>query len=66
MFPIKTDTLLSKDAIWRVQALALEFTLCAYDAVYLELAERRGLGLATLDRPLHTAARNAGIKVIHL
>jgi len=35
--------------------------LSAYDAAYLELAGRVGLGLATLDAKLADAARDAGI-----
>jgi predicted nucleic acid-binding protein len=65
MLPIQTDTYLGTDAMWRFHALAQEYALSAYDAAYLELAQRRGLGLATLDRGLVTAARRAGIKVIH-
>jgi predicted nucleic acid-binding protein len=38
--------------------------LSAYDAAYLELAQRTGLGLATGDRPLRLAAQRAGIKLI--
>ena len=35
--------------------LADRFRLTAYDAAYLELAQRRKLPLATLDQRLHTA-----------
>lgn len=38
--------------------------LTAYDAAYLELAERRRLALATLDLSLARAARAEGIKVM--
>ena len=34
-----------------------------YDAAYLELARRRALPLATLDRDLRTAAAAENIKV---
>lgn len=61
--PIHTDTFLGRDAAWRFHSLALEFALSAYDAAYLELAQRRGLALATLDRQLATAARKAGVKI---
>lgn len=37
--------------------------LSAYDAVYLDLALFRGLPLATLDGPLATACRNAGVEL---
>ena len=62
--PIETDLELSPEAMWRFQALAREYSLSAYDAAYLELAQRRGLGLATLDRHLMTAVRKAGVKVL--
>lgn len=41
--------------------LAREHGLTAYDAVYLELAVRRRLPLATLDKKLAAAARRAGV-----
>ncbi len=62
--PIQTDLELSPDAVWRFQALARKYSLSAYDAAYLELAQRKGIGLATLDRHLTTSARKAGVKVI--
>ncbi len=45
-------------------ALARQFDLSAYDAAYLWLARTRGLPLATLDRPLAQAAREAGLALI--
>jgi predicted nucleic acid-binding protein len=63
MLPIRTDTALDSDTMFRFHALAMEYELSAYDAAYLELAQRRGLGLATLDQRLHSAARRAGVKV---
>lgn len=41
--------------------LARDHGLSAYDAAYLELAIRRGLPLATLDRQLAQAAQTAGV-----
>jgi predicted nucleic acid-binding protein len=38
--------------------------LAAYHAVYLELARREGLPLATLDRSLSAAAAKAGIRAM--
>jgi predicted nucleic acid-binding protein len=38
--------------------------LSVYEAAYLELADIRGLGLATLDRRLAIACRNAGVSII--
>jgi len=62
--PIQTDIHLIPEVLWRFHALAREYGLSAYDAAYLELAQRRGLGLATLDRRLITAARKAGVRVL--
>jgi predicted nucleic acid-binding protein len=42
-------------------ALAERFRLTLYDACYLELALRRALPLATLDRDLHAAAVSLGV-----
>ena len=44
--------------------LADQFQLTVYDAAYLELAQRRGLPLATLDQELGTAARAIGLTVL--
>jgi predicted nucleic acid-binding protein len=44
--------------------VARRFRLSAYDASYLELAVRRGLPLATLDRRLRDAAVEAGVKIL--
>ena len=63
MLPIQTDAFLDPDAMYRFQTLAMEYELSAYDASYLDLAQRRGLGLATLDQRLHVAARKAGVKL---
>jgi len=41
--------------------IARRFHLTAYDAAYLELAYRRGLPLATLDKKLAKAAAAAGV-----
>jgi predicted nucleic acid-binding protein len=40
------------------------YTLTAYDAVYLELALRLNLPLATMDEELVIAARDAGVLLI--
>jgi len=61
--PVRTDPLLGSDALRRFRSLAHEQTLSAYDASYLELAQRRGLGLATLDKPLAQAAHKTGVSL---
>lgn len=45
-------------------ALAEAHGLTAYDAAYLELAQRRGLPLATLDAALARAARDARVELV--
>lgn len=44
--------------------LADRFSLTAYDAAYLELAQRRSLPLGSLDSALCAAARTLGVPVI--
>lgn len=44
--------------------LARQHTLTVYDAAYLEVASRRRLPLATLDRRLSAAARAADVSTI--
>ena len=53
-------------ALRRLLPLARQHGLTVYDAAYLELAMRRGVALATLDRGLAGAARAAGVAVIDL
>ncbi len=61
--PIETDMALDSDTIGRLSALSTEYNISAYDAAYLELAQRRALGLATVDRTLSAVAKRAGTKV---
>lgn len=51
----------SADAI---MALARRHHLSFYDAAYLELAQREGIGLATLDHALVRAAAAEGVSLI--
>lgn len=44
--------------------LARRYRLTFYDAVYLELAQREGIALATLDRQLAEAARAEGVALV--
>jgi predicted nucleic acid-binding protein len=46
--------------------VADRFRLTPYDAAYLELAVRRDLPLASLDRALRAAARTLGLTVLGL
>ncbi len=63
LLPIQTDSHLNPDTAWRLQAIAKATGLSAYDAAYLELAQRKGIGLATLDKRLGGAARKTGVQV---
>jgi predicted nucleic acid-binding protein len=47
-----------------VISLAREQMLSLYDAVYLELAMRRGMPLATLDKGLVKAAKAVGVEIV--
>ncbi len=50
---------------WNATAkLAARHRLTLYDATYLELAQRRGLPLATLDRELRAAAGAEGVMLL--
>jgi predicted nucleic acid-binding protein len=51
-------------AFSRSSEIAASLGLSVYDATYLELAERRRIALATLDRKLRAVARKAGITVV--
>lgn len=59
--PIRIDPE-TADRTWGATArLAEAYRLTAYDAAYLELAQRLGLPLATQDARLAAAARAAGV-----
>lgn len=52
----------SDEHLWgRTQEICDEYELSAYDGAYLELALRRRLPLATLDRKLARSAESAGV-----
>ncbi len=48
----------------RVRNVAREYGLSAYDGAYLELAQRRGLALASFDEALLSAAHRSGVPVL--
>lgn len=62
--PIETDPESHERAWGEVSELALAQGLTVYDAAYLELAQRRRLPLATLDRELARAARTIGVALL--
>jgi predicted nucleic acid-binding protein len=62
--PVAIDEETASQA-WAVTAqLAARFRLTVYDAAYLELAQRRGLPLATLDQELRAAAAALGVTLL--
>jgi predicted nucleic acid-binding protein len=60
-FPIEFDSDTAAKAWSDTSELARHHGLTAYDAAYLELARRRRLPLATLDRDLASAAEAEGV-----
>ena len=62
--PIATDTETEERALREILALARQEHLTTYDAAYLEVAMRRGIPLATLDRALGQAARRVGVATL--
>jgi predicted nucleic acid-binding protein len=62
--PISLDDETASQAWSATIGLAERFALSAYDAAYLELAERHRLPLASLDRDLRAAATALGLPVL--
>lgn len=62
--PIQVDPETHERAFQSALPLAHRHKLSVYDAVYLELAQRLELPLATLDKKLRSACREAGVKTI--
>ncbi|MCH9691575.1 MAG: type II toxin-antitoxin system VapC family toxin [Gammaproteobacteria bacterium] len=61
--PIQVDPLTAHQAFSRTLSLSRAYKLSSYDAAYLELAIREGLPLATLDKDLKKAARQADVEL---
>jgi len=61
--PIQLDSAAPSGVQLAVAASSREFKLSGYDAQYLELARRRKLPLATLDKDLRKAAKKASVKI---
>lgn len=59
--PIEVDT---TAGLAGVLSIAQRFGLTSYDAAYLELAQRRGLPLATLDEKLRQACKALKVAVL--
>ena len=62
--PIVLDAETTSQVWDATQRLAERFRLTVYDAVYLELAQRRRLPLASLDRELRTAGAVLGVALL--
>lgn len=56
---VETDLVSIKELFSTAKA----YLLTAYDAVYLDLARRNALPLASLDKSLRSAARRAGVPI---
>lgn len=64
LLPIRTDPETDRQAWSATLRLAERHKLTVYDAAYLELAQRRGLPLATLDAELLRTANAEGVNLL--
>ena len=64
LLPIRVDPETDRHAWGATMRLASRHQLSLYDAAYLELADRRRLPLATLDRELRMAATAEGVSLL--
>lgn len=64
VFPIQVDSETDRQAWGATLRLAGRHRLTLYDAAYLELALRRGLALATLDKDLRAAGKAEGLELL--
>lgn len=62
--PIEVDLGATDHALAGVLVLAAQHKLTTYDAAYLDLAQRRTLPLASLDKRLRAACRAAKVEVL--
>lgn len=62
--PIETDLIGTESVLDFVLPVAGSHDLSVYDAMYLGLALRRGLPIATLDRKLAAASESSGVQVL--
>jgi predicted nucleic acid-binding protein len=61
--PVTTDASTANQAFGHTMSLAKAYRLSSYDAAYLELAVRRGLPLATLDKAMRKAAKQSDVDI---
>ena len=64
LLPVKVDAEADRQAWSATLHLAERHGLTVYDAAYLEIASRRKIALASLDRQLRGAAMNEGVQVL--
>jgi predicted nucleic acid-binding protein len=64
LLPVHVDPETDRQAWGATARLAARRDLTLYDAAYLELALRRGLPLATLDRDLRAAAKAERVQLV--
>ena len=64
LLPIKVDAEADRQAWSATLRLAESHRLTVYDAAYLEIASRRKIPLATLDRELRGAAASDGVELL--
>ena len=64
LLPISLDPETGRQAWSATVRLAARHKLTVYDAAYLELAQRRGLPLATLDKELRRSAKAEGVVLL--
>ena len=62
--PLRYDMLTHQLAFTSTYELAQKYDLTSYDAAYLELAIRLGAALATNDKELMDAAKQAGVMLL--
>jgi predicted nucleic acid-binding protein len=64
LLPVKVDAEADRQAWSATLLLAERHGLTVYDAAYLEIASRRKIALATLDRELRAAATSEGVQLL--
>lgn len=62
--PIHVEQGSPEEAMRNILGLARAHKLSSYDAVYLDLAMKKGLPLATLDKKLRHAAESVNVSVL--
>ena len=64
LVPIEVDTETAAKSWHATLELARTESLTLYDAAYLELALRRGIAIASLDKQLKKAATRRGVEIL--